>query len=353
MKKQVALAITLIALMFTVISATVYAQTGYVNIGTPNSSTLGVQSLDNGYWIGQFPITLNPGTQDATQCQAYCMTPGGTVYEGSQYSYSEVMVPTNDPTWQEISYILTWYAPTTDTQAAIDQVAIWMLLGQNPAGSPPQYTDFELAQSIITQASALVSQAMGMNMALEGATMRWVEPSTGSAGNPGGPISTTASPGSTVTFGVQVFNSTGDAQSNVQVEFNATISAVVAGEDPSVTLSPSYINAPIAVTDSDGIAYVTVTVPPGTPMGSMITLTASSPTVWPVEYLDLLTNNPGTQNLIGLSTQLDLTTTYNVYVQAYIFVLPESALGALSALVACGAGFAIYYRAKPRIKQNV
>ena len=34
-----------------------------------------------------------------------------------------------------------------------------------------------------------------------------------------------------------------------------------------------------------------------------------------------------------------------------LFVLPESAYGALSALTACAAGFVIYYKVKPHTKR--
>ena len=345
MKKSVLVVMLLVAVMFTAIIATVYAQTIDVTIGAPNSSnSLGVPSSNgNGYWIGQFPITIDTGTQTTTG-QVYCMTSSGTVYEGASYQATEALVPTGSPTWQEISYILTWNAPTTGDEAAIDQVAIWELLGQNPTGTPPQYSDFTLDQSIITQATNLVSSDSGMNVALQGDKLTWLSPFSGLSG------STPANPGETIPFQVQLSDSSGDVKSNVQIDFTASITP--AGSSLSTPLDSSFVSPTLAYTDDDGIAHVSVTVPPDAPYGSTVTVTASTQSVWPVEYLDLTTQNPGTQNLIGVSPALSLTTSYSIHISGTIFVLPESAWGGLSALVACAASFIIYYKVKPHTKAS-
>jgi hypothetical protein len=330
MKKGTIFVILLIGLIIAMMSATVYAQV-VVNIGTPNTSnSLGVNSLNNGYWIGQFPITIYSGTQSTTGA-VYCMTPGGTVYEGSNYTATEAPVP-NNSTWQAISYILSWNPPINGAEAAIDQVAIWMLLGQNPSGTPPQYNDFQLDQSIITQASSLASSMTangGMNVALSGDQLQWITPFVGTEGSAN---VTSAAAGQPVTFQVQLTGPDYNALSipNVQVDFNALGST-----------TPEYTN-------SNGIATYVLAVPQNAVPSSTITVTASTQSVWPVAYLDLLSLNPGTQNLLGVSPVLNLTTSYNIQVSGWVFVLPESAFGALSALTVCAAGFIIYYKLKPQ-----
>ena len=339
MKNHVILAMLLVALVLAMISATVYAQTIQVQIGTPNSSNdLGISSdsgLTNAYWIGQFPITINPGTSQATTGEVYCMTADGIVYVGSTYSATETPVP-NTPTWQEISYILSWNEPTGTSQAAhiqaaVDQVAIWMLLGQNPP-----YADFSLDSSITGPAASLVSSLSaggGMNVAQSGDNLQWIAPFVGTEGSTN---ITSADAGKPVTFQVQLRDSSGHALAiqNVQIDFTAFGST-----------TPEY-------TDSIGIATYAYVVPQSAQAGSTITVTASTQSVWPVEYLDLTTASPGTQNLIGVGTTLGLTTSYNIQVAGSIFVLPESAYGALSALTACAASFLIYYRLKPQTRKR-
>ncbi len=148
MKKRIVLATLLVTLFLSMIGSSIYAQALQVQIGVPsNPNDLGITA--GSYWVGEFPVTLNPGTSQAVTGEAYCMTSGGTVYEGTSYTATEVPVP-NTPTWQQIAYLLSWNAPTTNSQAAIDQVAIWMLMGQNPP-----YTDFSLDSSITNQATSL------------------------------------------------------------------------------------------------------------------------------------------------------------------------------------------------------
>ena len=122
MRRNVIAIVLLITLMLASLGAMVYAQVT-VQIGAPSSpNDLGI-TTSQGYWIGEFPITINANTGEA-----YCLTPSGTIYEGSSYTADEVSVPTDSTTWQAISYILSWNAPTDATSAAVDQVAIWQLL---------------------------------------------------------------------------------------------------------------------------------------------------------------------------------------------------------------------------------
>ena len=62
----------------------------------------------------------------------------------------------------------------------------------------------------------------------------------------------------------------------------------------------------MALTDSTGMAQVTVTVPSTAAVGSTITVTANTQSVWPTEYLDLLNYDSGAQNLIGVGPALNL-----------------------------------------------
>jgi hypothetical protein len=77
----------------------------------------------------------------------------------------------------------------------------------------------------------------------------------------------------------------------------------------------------MAFTDSEGMAQVSVTVPSNAPIGSAITVTAHTQSVWPTEYLDLLSYNSGAQNLLGVGPALNLTTSSNASVSKSLTVL--------------------------------
>jgi len=327
MKKHALFSLVLISLMFMAISAMVYAQDVSVQIGTPSYLTdLGI--ISGSYWIGEFPITINPGSAQQTG-EVYCLTPAGTVYEGQTYNNVNVATVPDTQTWEAISYILTWDPPTDGTSAAVDQVAIWDLIGQ-----PGPYADFTLDPSILTSATNLAASVEGLNVAHQGDTLTWISPASGSA---------SANPGETVTFQLQL---TAPRQ-NVQIDFTATLTPPTG---PTTTLSSSDISPTQTLTDSNGQAEVTVTVPSNAQPGSTITVEASTMDVWPQEYLDLTTNNPGTQNLIGITPELDITSTATIAVSGYILVLPESAIGALSAIIAFAASFVVYYKLKEKAK---
>ena len=258
MRRNMMTSVLLITLMLASFGAMVFAQVS-VQIGYPSSPTdLGI-TTSQGYWIGQFPITINGNTGEA-----YCLTPSGTVYEGSSYSADEVLVPTNDATWQAISYLLSWYAPTDATSAAIDQVAIWDLLGE-----APPYSDFVLDSSITSPAATLAADASGKNTAMPIDTLTWTSPGAGTA---------SADPGTTVSFLVQL----GSARPNVQIDFTASLTS--AGGLPT-TLPSADVSPSMAFTDSDGMAQVSVTVPSDAPVGSTIAVTASTQSVWPTAIL--------------------------------------------------------------------
>ena len=121
-------------------------------------------------------------------------------------------------------------------------------------------------------------------------------------------------PGDAESFLVQL-NSTSP---NVQIDFTATLTPSGGSPTPlpSADVSPS-----MAFTDSDGMAQVSVTVPSNAPVGSAITVTAYTQSVWPTEYLDLLNYNSGAQNLLGVGPALDLTTSSSASVSQSLTVL--------------------------------
>lgn len=332
MKKSAILAILVIVLMLAAISATVYAQTVSVYIGSPN---LAVQV--GSYYIGAFPITITNSHGTQYSGEAYCLTPGGTIDIGGTYTADESAAPANSA-FDAISYILSWYAPTDGTSAEVDQVAIWELYGQYPTAgtlADPEYSDFDLGPSIISAGTSLATEVAGMNVAYPESSTLTLSPST----SPASPIP--ATPGEKVTFQVQLT----PARQNVQIDFSATL------QGSSTPLDSTYVSPTKAYTDVNGQTAFSVTVPSNAPSHSIITVTASTQTVWP-EFLDLTgqSGQSGTQDIIGTSPTLDLAKSYSVSVAGSIYVLPESAYGAIAALAACAAGFIIYYKRKPQTK---
>ncbi len=349
MKKRVVLAMLLVTLFLGMIGSSIYAQALQVQIGVPSSSNdLGINSssgLTSAYWVGQFPVTINYGTSQATTGEVYCMNANGQVYVGGTYNAAMTPVP-NTSTWQQIGYILSWNAPTTNVQAAVDQVAIWMLLNQQPSSY-----DFTLDSSITTAAQNIVNTVTangGVNVALAGDHLQWISPFVGVEGSAN---TTSANPGVPVTFTLKLTDSQGNPVPNAQIDFAATITSP--GVTTATPLSAPYISSSSAFTDSSGIAQVTVTAPAGTTADSKIAVTASTQSTWPVEYLDLTdqTGQGNTQDLIGIGQTLLMTTSFNVNISGSIFVMPESAYGALSAVVAFAAAFLMYYKLKPQAKQ--
>ncbi len=62
------------------------------------------------------------------------------------------------------------------------------------------------------------------------------------------------------------------------------------------------------------MAQVSVTVPSNAPLDSTISVTAHTQSIWPTQYLDLISFNSGAQNLIGVSPALNLTASADVSV---------------------------------------
>lgn len=329
MKKGILLTALIIGLMVTTMSSVALAQTETANvtIGYPSSpSDLGFTS--GSYWIGQFPITVAMSNGTTNNGEAYCLTYDGTVNEGS--SYPANITPVDDTaTWRAISFILSWYPATDGNSAAIDQDAIWRVLGGYETPN-----DLGLSTDIENAGAALAAEATGKNVVRAGDQLNWVSPNAGI---------TPANAGQTVAFQVQITDSSGNPRPNVQIDFNATLQPP---SGPGITLDSSYFNSTGAFTDSNGFAGVAVTVPSNALDGSTITVQASTQSVWPEEYLDLVSGTSTAQNLIGATPALNLTITTNIDVLGYIMVMPESALGSLSAVVAFAAAFIIYTKVK-------
>jgi hypothetical protein len=206
LKKKLAICMLLIGLIIVSTSAMVYAQSVNVTIGYPSNSNGDLGITSGSYWIGQFPISVSSGGTSYPD-NAYCLNYDSTINEGSTYQANIASV--NDTTqWRAISYILSWYAPTDNNGAAIDQVAIWRLIGNyNPA-------EFNLPSTIEDNATALAALAAGKDVARQGDQLTWALPSTGN---------TTTAEGQTVVYQTLLRNSTGAPRANVQINFNATL----------------------------------------------------------------------------------------------------------------------------------
>jgi hypothetical protein len=320
MTSLLSLTLLIILAASAVCSTIVYGQpTVSVTIGYPsNPHDLGITS--GGHWIGEFPITVTSGTS-SYGAEVYCFTSGGTVYQGSTYPATLVPVPDNDQ-WRQVAYILTWNAPTDNNGAALDQIAMWHIL--DSYYDPVQYG----LQSFETQATSLVNNATGKDVVRPGDQLTWVSPSSGAI---------TASPGTPVMFQVQLKNSTDAPRPNVQINFSAELTSP-SGQNS--TLGAPYISWAQSFTDSSGMAQVTVTVPSNTAYGSSIIVMASTHGIWPEQYIDLTSQTPGTQELLGTGTGFNLSSSTNIYIIASIFVLPENAFGVLGGIVTFVAAFA-------------
>jgi hypothetical protein len=327
MKKEVVFTTLLLGLMVTAISATVYASAPVsVTIGYPNTSNGDLGVTSGSYWVGQFPIQISSGGTYSSG-EAYCLNYDSTIYEGSTYQAN--IIQANDTAqWSAVSYILSWYTPTGNNGAATDQVAIWRLLDNyNPS-------EFNLPSSIETAAINLEGIATGKDVVRQGDQLNWISPVGGN---------NSANHNQTITFQAKLTHSTGAPRLHVQIDFNATLQPP---SGPSQILNSTYISSNQAFTDNNGVAQISVTVPSNALYGSTIKVQASTQSVWPQEYLDLTTYASSAQNLIGTGPTLDLTVSTSIYIVGFIQVLPESAFGAVSMIVAFIAAFVIYIKLK-------
>jgi hypothetical protein len=328
MKKKMMLSALLLGLLVVMMSVSAFAVVPYsVHILDPNNSANGAKGVSSsGHWVGQIPIEVTSGAQ-TEQTQSYCMHPDRTVNIGGTYSATLTTAP-DTATWRAISYILSWNSPTTNNAAAANQIAIWSLL--DPSYTLPSWMDVNLYNAAQTQASA----ATGKDVARQGDALSWVSPITTNG------ESIQGNAGQTIVFTAQLENAAGSPRPNVKVQFSATLNNGAS----STELNSTYVAPAEAFTDSQGRVQVAITVPQDTPLGSTLQVKASTQGVWVQKYLDLTSED--NQDLIALTPCFQLTTATNICILGYITVVPESVLGALSAVTAFAAAFVIYTKGK-------
>jgi hypothetical protein len=329
MKKQAVFTVLLLGLIIIGMTAAVYASAPVnVTIGYPNNSNGDLGITSGSYWIGQFPIQISSGGT-TTSTEAYCLNYDSTINEGATYQ-ANIAQANDTAQWRAVSYILSWYAPTSNNQAAIDQVAIWRILDNyNP-------NEFNLPSSIETSAINLAGNAAGKDVARVGDQLNWISPAAGNA---------LANPNQTVTFQAKLANSAGAPRPNVQIVFNATLQPP---SGASKILNSTYVSTNQTFTDNTGIAQISVTVPSNAQYDSTIKVQAQTQSVWPQEYLDLTAHTSSAQNLIGAGPTLDLTLSMNITIAGFIQVVPESAFGSASMIIAVTAAFTIYIKLKQK-----
>ena len=109
------------------VTAPIFTHTTYsATIKDPESNdALGITTSE-GYWIGQIPLRLTNGTS-SYQAIAFCMNFNKDISIGST-NPSTLTPIVDNATWRAASYIISWTNPTTDTEAAVEQVALWKTL---------------------------------------------------------------------------------------------------------------------------------------------------------------------------------------------------------------------------------
>jgi hypothetical protein len=302
--------IVLLSLLFASLAAVVYAQVVSVSIRNPLYSSSGAKGiLSSNYWVGEIPITVSDGSEPAQQTNAYCMNATKTVYVGSTYTAALAAV-TGSAKWNAVSYVLTWYNPPADNDAAaVNQVAIWRILDDSYVR--PYWLDTGVdSEPVTTNKSAVM-------------------------GNPG----------ETVTFKAKLTDKSGTAKAGVKIIFSAVVSPT------DVELGAANVYPAVTHTDSDGIAEVTVKVPDDIKNGERVEVKASTKSVWPQLYMDL--RDDARQDLIGIGTSFELTVSTNVCVLAYIMVIPEVPLGTLTAGAACAFAFVFWKKGGHLKKQKL
>ncbi len=327
MKKSTLTILTIILLASAVFCTTVKADaTVTVYIRDPHNPANGGLGLSSGsIWIGQIPITITSET--AAQTQSYCINFDRALNIGS--TYPATIAPASDTAeWRAVSYILTWNTPDTNQEAAAVQVAVWRLLNQTRGTT--YYKEAWLDQSIDDAGNAIADQAWGKDVVRQGDTFTWVSPVSANMS------AVQATPGEKLNFIAELTSSTGIPRANVGVLFNATLTT----GSQAVLLNSTYISAASALTDSNGHAKVTVTVPPDTQPGATIAVEGATQSLWPQRFLDL--SDPATQDLLGLGETFQLTLKTNLCIYGFITVLPESPIGPITALGAVGAGFVVW-----------
>jgi hypothetical protein len=333
------LSIVLLGLLCASIGAVVYAEVQVsVYIRNPLNVGNGAKGVVSGsYWVGEIPITVSNSTVAAQQTKAYCMNFDKTVYTGSTYSAHATAV-TDSAEWKAVSYLLTWYHPPVDgNAAAANQVAIWRLL--NSTRGYNYYKEPWLTTALDNAGSALADEVLNKDVVRQDDVFQWIAPVTTNQS------AVTGNPGETVTFKAKLTDAYGTPRAGVKIIFSAVLSPA------NVELDAAHMYPAETHTDSDGIAEVTVKVPESIQNGERVEVKASTKSVWPQLYLNL--DDEGRQDLIGIGTTFELTVSTNVCVLASILVVPEVPLGTLTAGVACGFAFMFWKKGGHLKKQKL
>jgi hypothetical protein len=328
--------IILLSFLFASIGAVAYAQIQVtVYIRNPLSSDA-KGALSGSCWVGEIPITVSNSTVAAQQTKAYCINFDKTVYAGRTYS-SQATAVTDSAEWRAVSYILTWYHPPADNNAAAaNQVAVWRIL--NSTRGYDYYKEQWLTTALDNAGNALADEVVNKDVVRQDDVFQWIEPVTTNQS------AVLGNPGEAIAFKAKLTDAFETPRAGVKILF----SAVLRPENDE--LDSSLIPA-VTHTDSNGIAEVTITVPDDIKNGESIEVKASTKSVWPQLYLDL--DEEGRQDLIGIGTTFELTVSTNVCVLAYILVIPEVPLGTLTACAACGFAFVFWKKGGHLKKQKL
>jgi hypothetical protein len=322
--------IAILGLLLASLGAAVYAEVGVYIRNPLNTSNNAEGVISGSYWVGEIPITVS-GEPDQ-QARAYCMNFDKTVYVGNTYP-AELAAVADTPEWRAVSYILTWYNPPADgNAAATNQVAIWRILN-GTRGYNYVKPDW-LSQSLDDAGNTLAEEVKNKDVVRQDDVFQWIEPVTTNES------AVMGNPGETITFKAQITDLHGNPRSGVRVLFTAVLGADDVELDPVMTH-----------TDSNGIACVNVKVPEDIQNGERVEVEASTKSVWPQLYLDL--NDDKRQDLIGMGTCYELTVSTNVCVLAYIMVIPEVPLGTITAGAACAFAFVFWKKGGHLKKQKI
>jgi hypothetical protein len=329
--------IILLSLLFASIGAFAYAQI-QVSVYIRNPLSSGAKGVASGScWVGEIPIIVSNTTVAAQETKAYCMNFDKTVYAGSTYS-SQATAVTDSAEWRAVSYILTWYHPPTDgNAAAANQVAIWRLL--NGTRGYPYFKEPWLTPALDNAGNALSDEVLNKDVVRQDDVFEWIEPVTTNQS------ALVGNPGETITFKAKLTDAYGTPRPDVRVLFTAVL------RPDNVELDAAHVDPAVTHTDSNGVAAVNVQVPDDMHNGESIEVKASTKSVWPQLYLDL--SDDGRQDLIGIGTTFELTVSTNVCVLAYILVIPEVPLGTLTAGAACAFAFVFWKKGGYLKKQKL